>query len=269
MNREVTAAQQPRTPLQVMFSVWHALFMREAVARLMAGRLAWLWLLLEPMAHALFLAVLFGFFIGRTMPGVDYMLFVMAGLMVWKLFNVTMTRCMNAVNANEALFSYKQVKPVDAVIVRAFLEGFLLLAVFCLLMVIMTFVGKYFLPADPSTVLGIALLLWLLGFGLGLVLSVMTTLVPDSDRLINIIMLPAYFVSGVMYPVMLVPEPYRGWLLLNPVANGMELLRAGYFGGLHAAPGASTGYLALWALAAVGLGLALHARYERQLVMKT
>lgn len=252
-----------------MASVWYALFMREAVARLMSGRLAGVWLLVEPLAHTLFLALLFGFVFARTLPGVDYVLFVMVGLMAWKLFQATMNRSMNAVSANQALFSFRQVKPVDAVLVRCGLEGFLEVIVFGVLIVLMAFVGKDLVPSDPPRVLLVGTLLWLLGAGFGLMFSVMVTLLPDSDKLLGIVLQPLYFMSGIMYSMQVVPEPYRSWLLLNPVANGIELLRAAYFPGFHAASGASLGYLSFWVLCTLALGLALHVRYERRLVMLT
>jgi len=46
-NYDPSACKKPHC-LRVTFSVWKAMFLREAVARLSAGRAAWLWLLLEP-----------------------------------------------------------------------------------------------------------------------------------------------------------------------------------------------------------------------------
>lgn len=269
MNREVTVGKLMRTPLQVMLSVWLALFLREAVGRLMAGRIAWFWLLAEPIAHALFIAFVFGYVVGQTMPGVDFILFLLSGLMGWKMFNLTMTRCMHAVDANQGLFSYRQVKPVDTVLVRAALEGFLALIVAVILMLGTTYIWKVFFPADPAMVSLLFLLLWLLGSGMGLILSVAKALIPDSDKVITIVMLPMYLISGIMFPATLVPEPYRSWMLVNPVLNGLELLRAAFFPGFPVAPGASLGYLAMFTAVVVALGLALHVRYERQLVMSS
>ena len=45
------ASRPLRTPLQVTLAVWKALFLREAVARLSRERLAWLWVLAEPVGH--------------------------------------------------------------------------------------------------------------------------------------------------------------------------------------------------------------------------
>jgi len=44
---------QKRSPWQVTLHVWHALFMREAMARITGDRLGWLWIFVEPIAHIL------------------------------------------------------------------------------------------------------------------------------------------------------------------------------------------------------------------------
>jgi capsular polysaccharide transport system permease protein len=47
-----------RSPGQVTWSVWKALFLRESLTRLTAGRAAWLWLLIEPISHVVILVCL-------------------------------------------------------------------------------------------------------------------------------------------------------------------------------------------------------------------
>jgi hypothetical protein len=40
-----------RSPASITWAVWKALFLREAVARLFAGRAAWRWILVEPVGQ--------------------------------------------------------------------------------------------------------------------------------------------------------------------------------------------------------------------------
>ena len=131
----------PRTPLEVTLSVWRALFLREGVTRLAAGRAAWLWILLEPIVHVVFLMVVFSTLRSRVLSGADFAVFLALGVMGFHMFKNPTTRCMDAVNANRALFAYRQVKPVDAVIVRALLEGFIEFIVYLLVISGAAFVG--------------------------------------------------------------------------------------------------------------------------------
>lgn len=255
-----------RSQWKVQKAVLSALFLREAVTRLSAGRAAWLWILLEPLAHVIFLMTLFGFVFHRIVSGVDGAMFIMTGLLGFIVARNTATRSAGAVSANAALFAYRQVLPVDTVLVRAALEGFLMLLSTLVLLAGAGLARFDVLPHDPLTVLAAFAGLWLLGAGLGLMLSVAAQLAPEASKLVNIAFIPLYFISGVMVPAMAIPQPYRQWALLNPFLNGLEMLRAGFFPQFHAAPEAGLSYLYAFALTAVFFGLALHVRYAERMV---
>lgn len=173
---------------------------------------------------------------------------------------------MNAVSANQALFAYRQVKPVDTLIARGGLEGVLMIAVAGILLAGAALFGYSIVPADPLAVLAAFLGLWLVGMGFGLVTSVAGELVPELGRVLNLIMMPMYLISGVIFPLSTVPQPYRDWLMLNPVAHGLEAARQGFASYYHAVPELSFAYLYGFALFSVFLGLALHRRFALRLV---
>ncbi|HQV11199.1 MAG TPA: ABC transporter permease [Nitrospira sp.] len=256
----------PRTSLDVTLSVWRALFLREGVARLAAGRAAWLWLLFQPIVHVVFLMVVFSTLRSRVLSGTDFAVFLALGVMGYHMFRNPTTRCMNAVNANRALFAYRQVKPVDAVIVRALLEGFIEAIVFLLVIAGAAFVGMDAIPHDPLRALLGVCLLWVFGFGLGLVFSVGNELIPEIGRIVTLMLTPLYFMSGVMFSPAALPPAARDWLLLNPIMHGLEYVRSGFFPGYHLTPGVDIEYLATFAFVSVFFGLALHVRFEKRLV---
>lgn len=257
-----------RHSLEITFAVWKALFLREAVTRLSAGRAAWLWILVEPLVHVVMLMALFGFVYHRIVSGVDGAMFVMTGLLAFFMARNTATRCIDAISANGALFAYRQVLPVDTVLVRAMLEGFLLLIVTLVLLVGADLFGYDIRPADPlQVVLGFAGM-WLCGLGVGLMLSVTAELVAELGRIARLIFLPLYFMSGVMYPANIIPQPYRDWLLLNPFMDGVELIRGGFFAQYDAVPEASMTYVLGFAMVTIFFGLALHIRFAEKLVTR-
>lgn len=255
-----------RSRWQVQKAVMSALFLREAVTRLSAGRVAWLWILLEPLAHVIFLMTMFGFVFHRIVNGVDGSMFIMTGLLGYMIARNTATRSAGAVGANSALFAYRQVQPVDTVLVRAALEGFLMLLSSLALLAGASLFGFNVIPHDPLTVLAAFAGLWLCGVGLGLVLSVAMELLPELGKLVNLAFIPLYFISGIMVPAMAIPQPYREWALQNPFMNGLELLRAGFFPQFHAAPEASFLFLYTCAMVLVFFGLALHVRFAERMV---
>jgi capsular polysaccharide transport system permease protein len=64
-------AESVRSSLIVTFSVLRALFLREAVQRLFNKRVAWLWLLAEPIVHIVFLLFIFTVVRLRSIGGID------------------------------------------------------------------------------------------------------------------------------------------------------------------------------------------------------
>jgi capsular polysaccharide transport system permease protein len=126
--------------------------------------------------------------------------------------------------------------------------------------------GHSVVPADPLAVLEAFFGLWLMGMGFGLVASVVGELVSELGRLINFVMVPLFLISGVILPLSSVPLPYRDWLMINPVAHGLEAARLGFSPYYHAVPGLSISYLYGVALVSIFLGLALHRRFALRLV---
>lgn len=252
--------------MRIIASVYSALFLREALTRISSSRAAWFWLLAEPVFHVAYMLFIFTVIRVRTVGGIDTAIWLMVGMLAFFMFRRTGTQVTNAISANLALFTYRQVKPVDTVLVRGSLEGVLMTVVTGILLAGAALFGHSVVPADPLTVLEAFLGLWLVGMGFGLVASVTNELVPELGRLINFVMMPLYLLSGVILPLSSVPLPYRDWLLLNPVAHGLEAARLGFSPYYHAVPGLSVSYLYGFALVSIFLGLALHRRFALRLV---
>lgn len=252
-----------RSPIRVTYSVWKALFLREAVTRFSNRRAGWVWLLLEPLAHVAILMTIFSF---RRQKGWEFALFLGIGVVGFTVFRSAAQRGMRAIAANAALFQYRQGKPVDAVLVRAFLEGMIEVFVALVLLGLISLFGLSVIPHDPLQVLAAWILLWLFGTGLGLIFSVGATLIPEVGTVFDMLLFPLYMLSGVMFLPIMMPPEIRPWLLINPVLHGLEFLRAPFFPDYLIVPGASLGYLGAFTLGALFLGLALHIRFARKLV---
>ena len=100
---------------------------------------------------------------------------------------------------------------------------------------------------------------------MGLVASVATELLPEVGHLITLAMTPLYFAFGIMFAPASVPQPYRSWLLLNPIVHGLDVVRLGFVPHYHAAPEQSLSYLLGWSLIMLVFGLGLHKRYAWRL----
>jgi capsular polysaccharide transport system permease protein len=249
----------------VTWSVWKALFLREAIHRVSRERAAWVWILVEPCFHIAFLMFMFATIRIRVVGGIDTLVWILVGLLAFFMFRRPAQQGMAAVGANFALFTFRQVKPVDTVLVRCALEGFLMVLVSALLLVGAGLFGVDVFPANPLYVLVAVIGMWLCGVGFALITSVASELVPESGRLINMSMHPFYLFSGIVFPIDKLPSPYREWLLLNPLVHGLEAARVGFAPLYRAVPELSVPYLYGFALCMIFLGMALHQHFAIKL----
>lgn len=254
--------------LSAAAAVWKALFLREAIVRMFGSRMAWAWLVLEPVANVLWLVLIFTVIRVRHIGGIETPLWIASGMLVFMTFRRTVSQVQNGVNANTSLFAYRQVRPADVVLVRAVVEGVSMLLISAAVFFIGAIIGWMSWPSNGWQVLEAFGVAWLCAFGLGMIFGVLVKLVPEMERLINFIMMPLMMISGVIFPLSMVQQPYLDWLLLNPVAQAVEAARIGFSPFYHAASGVDVAYAYQCALVLVFLGLALFRRFNQRLVMQ-
>jgi capsular polysaccharide transport system permease protein len=260
------AVRLARSSFTITLSVWRALFLRESIARLFAGRATWFWLVAEPVLNVTYLAFIYTVIRVHTVGGIDTVMWLLVGTLGFFMFRRTGTQVQNAISANKQLFNYRQVLPVDTALVRAGLEAFLLVAVASILLIGAALFGHSVMPADPLAVFEAFFGLWLVGLGFGLITSAAIELIPELGKILKLVMMPLYILSGVIMPLSALPHPYRGWVMLNPIAHGLEAARLGFAPYYHAVPELSVSYLYMFGLVSLFFGLALHRHFATKLV---
>lgn len=257
-----------RSSFSITLSVWRALLLREALTRISGGRAPWIWVLLEPVVHMAFMVIIMTVIRHRVVGGIDSAVWVMVGMLAFFMFRRPAMQGLEGINSNRSLFAYRQVRPVDTVIVRAAMEGTLMLLVAFVVLGCATLFDKQVFPDDPLMVISSFLGLWLFGLGFGLICSVPNELIPEFGQLLKFIMMPLYLVSGAVFPIELVPYPHRDILMMNPIVHGVEGVRQGYADYYHAPAELSVMYLYAFAFVLIFLGLALHVRFVQRLIAK-
>ncbi len=242
--------------------VWRALILREAEGKLFASRVSWIWVMVEPAFHVAYLMVLYSVIRVRKVGELDTAVWVMVGLQAYFIFRKTADGVSNAANDNNALFAYRQVKPIDTLIARALLEATMNVLTWLLLIVLVEVWGHPFKPDYPLEMLVALAGMWLFGFGYGMVVSALTSLVRELKLLLQIVLRPLYLVSGVIFPIASLSQPIRQVLMLNPVAHGVEMARMAISRSYNAVPETDPAYLFAWGGALVLLGLALQIRFS-------
>ena len=243
------------SPFVNTLMIWKALFLKDALARFFGSRGAWAWLLIEPVAHILGMAFIYALIKKGTMGGVAMQPWIMTGMLAFFLFRRTAIQVLHGIDCNKAFFAFRQVRPFDAAICKAGVEAFSMFWVAIIIAIAFMFAGFELVPDNILKV----------GLGYGLISSVMMRLVPDSGFILQIIMMPLMIISGIILPISSIPEPYRQYLLFNPLLHGIEEVRLGFWHSYHTVD-TSLSYLYIWVLVLLVIGFALYRALETRLV---
>jgi len=254
-----------RRPWEIQRAVIQALFLREVKTRFGVHRLGYLWAVLEPAAIIIVFWVMFGLHMRKHLPGIDYPMYLMTGMVSWHLFNNLVMRSMAAFEANQGLFVYRQVKPIDTLIARGIVECVVYFVVFLFFVIIGGAMGYdisvYSIPLLVVAYVGVALF----GFLLGLAGAMGSYFSENVPKVVGLVLRPLFFSSGIFFTLSSVPEKFRWLLLLNPMLQWNELVRAAYFE-TYSAGAVSSLYLCGWVLIPAFGSLWFYARLQQRII---
>jgi capsular polysaccharide transport system permease protein len=246
--------------------VLFALLLREMKARVGGQWVGAVWTLFEPLAHMAMLVAILGAMRGTLLPGIEYPVFLVTGLIPFFLFQHLAMRLMDGIEANRGLFAYRQVKPLDPLLARALVEALMNLAVYALTLGVLAWLGYHVVPHQPLEMIGVNLLLVFFGTAFGIFAAVLSHERARLRSFIRMTMLPLYFASGVIFPVDQLPREYIDWLLWNPLLHLVELSRHAFIGAYLPTDGVNGLYPMLFALTVAALGMALYRAKRLRLI---
>lgn len=220
MSRAIT-----RSHFQIQRDVIYALVLRELSSRFGKSRGGFIWVLVEPIAHLLVPVIIRGFIRQGLMPGVEFPVFLVYGILPFLLFKAISLQIVDGVNTSQGLLSYRQVLLMDVFVSKAIAFFVIQAIVFILVLTGLGMLDFHVLPPRPVEFAGVLALTVALAFGLGLLLAAITSLIPDARSVIRVLFMPLYFVSGILFPVTRFPDEWVQWMAINPVLHLVELSR--------------------------------------------
>ena len=240
-----------------------ALTLREMMDRVGGQWVGAVWTLVEPLAHVLFIVTIMGFFRGPLVPGIEYPVFLAAGLIPFFFFQKLVTRLIDCIDANRGLMAYRQVKPIDALVARGLVETLMNLVVYGVTLLILGWLGFHVLPGLPLEMMGINLLTCLMGLSIGVLFAVVGNNRPRLRAVMRLVFMPLYLLSGVIFNLHTLPREVLDWLLWNPVLHLVDLSRHSFIPGYRPVDGVTVFYPAAWTVVCAALALSLY-RVNRQ-----
>lgn len=250
-------ARITRTSLQIMRDTVFALMMRELKTRFGAKKLGYFWALAEPIAQASIMAIMFSMIGRSSLSGVPVALFMISGIMPFKFFSKLMPQLASSVQGNKALFTYRQVSIMDPLVTRLIIEVVTYIVSFCIILAVMAWVGFNVEMQDFLAFLMINLLLIGLGLGMGLLLCVASAYWEDTVKVVSMMMMPMFMISGIFFTATMIPQKYLYLFDWNPIFHIIELIRQAMFVS-YTSPIGDWQFVAFCALSTNAAGLMLY-----------
>jgi capsular polysaccharide transport system permease protein len=258
-----------RSSWQIQKAVVFALLMRELKTRFGGRMVGLLWMVAEPMINIAILLAL-KVLLRERFAGVmiDIAVYLVVAMVPFFIFRNIWTRSMSAVDGNAGLFSYRQVKPADAIASRALMEITLYTLVFFGFLAVFAWLDFQVFPVHPLEYMGIVLMFITTGIGIGLLSAVVNKFIPGTDTFIRLTAFPLYITSGVLIPIHHFPPLVIKILLWNPLLHIVEYSRWAYFPTYNPLMGINLVYPSLWMFGLLFVGVMAFWVHRRRLLVR-
>ncbi|XCN73781.1 MAG: ABC transporter permease [Candidatus Electrothrix aestuarii] len=225
-----------------------------------------LWFIIQPFFTTLVFTIVFGKVAKIPTDNLPPFLFYLSGNVAWGYFATCLGRTSDTFNTNARIFG-KVYFPRLTVPLSSVISGLLQFAIQLVL-----FLGFYFYflwqgtPIFPKIwIIALPVLLLqmaLLGFGMGILVSSMTTKYKDLRFAMGFVIQLWMYATPVVYPLTLVPDWLRPWYVFNPMVSVIECFRYAFLGsGIIRWSYVGTGWLTT--LLIVFAGVLLFSRIEK------
>jgi len=196
-----------------------------------------LWFFIQPLFTTIIFTFIFGNLAGISTDGLPKPLFYMAGITAWNYFADCLTKTSSVFKDNASIFGKvyfpRLVMPLS-IVVSSLVRFGVQLILFLLFMGYYAINGAHFEPNWAILLFPLVVVLMaLLGLGLGMIISAMTTKYRDLSFLIGFGVQLLMYATTVIYPLSTAIEKYPkySWIIeFNPMTCLIETFRYGFLG---------------------------------------
>lgn len=228
-----------------------------------------LWFFIQPLFTTIIFTFVFGNLAGLSTDGLPQPLFYLAGITAWNYFADCITKTSTVFKDNANIFGKvyfpRLIMPLSIVTSNLVRFGVQML-LFIGMMGYFWAVGADF-RVTPAILLFpvLIVLMALLGLGLGLIITAMTTRYRDLSFLVGFGVQLLMYMTTVIYPLSAAPEKYRWMIEMNPMTGIIEAFRYAFLG-KGEFDATSLGYSSLVTILILTLGIVIFNKTEKNFV---
>jgi lipopolysaccharide transport system permease protein len=227
------------------------------------------WFFLQPLLTTITFTFVFGNLAGISTDGLPRPLFYMAGITSWSYFSDCLIKTSTVFSANASIFGKvyfpRLIMPIS-IVVSNLVRFMVQMLMFVCLMGYYAYQGAEF-QVNAYILLFplLVILMALLGLGLGMIITSLTTKYRDLQFLIQFGVTLLMYTTTVIYPLSAAPEKYSQLINLNPMTPIIEAFRFGFLG-QGAFSWSSLGYSAIFAIVILLFGVVIFNKTERNFI---
>lgn len=222
-----------------------------------------LWSFFNPLLIMIVFTAIFSMLFGRNID--NYPVYFLSGRLLYDFFSAGSKGAMNSIKKNSGILKKIYVPKYMFAVSAVCYEFVNFLISFAILFGVMIVTGAQFHPTLILSLIPIALL-FILVFGLGLILAVCNTYFSDIGYLYNVFTLILMYSSALFYPIEVVPVRVQILFTLNPVYTAISTFRECVYGVVP--DFLSLAYLGVFAVIVLVIGIILFNMYEKKLSLE-
>ncbi len=239
----------------------HLPLLRELVVREMGSRFAGsifgiLWALAGPLLLLGIYAFVFGQILKQRiaeLPTDSYVFFVALALWPWMMFSDGVLRGLSSIQSNANLVK-KVAFPHVLLVIASVMASFALhLAGFVAVLALLAVTGSPVKLTGLPVAGGAILLLFLLTLGVAMFFAALQALMRDVEMAVAPAISMLHFLTPILYPLTMIPESFRDWLVWNPLSGIVMAIRHALLSGT--APAADLAFFAALMVTACALSV--------------
>jgi len=193
-----------------------------------------LWFFIQPLLTTIVFTIIFGNIAKIPTDGLPPILFYLAGVTSWQYFAECFKKTANSFTLNASIFGKvyfpRAIVPLSVTITNLIAFGiqFLLFIVF---LIYFNLNGSSVQPNIYILLFPIlVLMMGIMGLGLGMLVSAMTTKYRDLQFLVAFGVQLLMYATPVIYPISSIPDKYQWIIMANPMTSVIETFRFSFLG---------------------------------------
>jgi lipopolysaccharide transport system permease protein len=228
-----------------------------------------LWFFIQPLLTTITFTFVFGNLAGLSSDGLPKPLFYLAGITAWNYFADCLNKTSTVFSSNASIFGKvyfpRLIMPLS-IVVSNLVRLLVQFSLFLMLMAYYAIQGTSFHLTSAILLFPLLIVLMaLLGLGLGLIITSMTTKYKDLQFLVQFGVTLLMYATTVIYPLSAAPVKYKSIIALNPMTPILEAFRFAFLGKGEFSM-YTLSYAALVTLVTLILGIIIFNKTERSFI---